>query len=89
MTGLVRYGEQDKRKPERICLADIAFIKYGSSKSGTIEFEYIESNCKINYLEINYSDPELEKYVEGNPHVLRNMDAYFRRKLLKQEYAFG
>jgi hypothetical protein len=90
MIGLALGGKQDKRS-ERICLTDIAFLKYGDFKTGIIcvEFEYIESSCTLNYLEIKYSDRELEEYVEGNPCVLRNMDAYFRNKLLKQQYSFN
>jgi hypothetical protein len=28
----------------------------------------------------------MEKYVEANPYILKNVDAYLRNKLLKQEY---
>lgn len=72
---------------KKSCLTDIIFLKYGDSKTRNIrvEFEYSESNCTINYLEVSYSDPDLEKYVEGNPYVLRNIDSYLRNKLLKQE----
>jgi len=76
---------------ERICLTDIIFLRYGDSKSGNIcvEFEYFQSEGSINYLEVSYSDPDLEKYVEGNQYVLRNVDAYIRNKLLKQEYNYN
>ena len=72
----------------RICLTDMIFLNYGDSKAGSIcvEFEYLQSDSSINYLDICYSDPDLERYVEGNPYVLRNIDAYVRNKLLKQEF---
>ncbi len=72
-------------------MTDIIFLRYGDSKSGNIcvEFEYFQSEGSINYLEVSYSDPDLEKYVEGNQYVLRNVDAYIRNKLLKQEYNYN
>jgi hypothetical protein len=72
-------------------LTDIVFLKYvseGKSNTGTItlKFEYNSDNEKINYLDIQYSDRILEKHVEFNPHVLRNIDSYLRSKLLKEEF---
>ena len=60
--------------------------KYHCPKCG---IEYFQSDDSINYLEVSYSDAELEKYVEGNPNVLRNIDGYLRNKLLKQEYSYN
>lgn len=79
---------------DKICMIDIIFLKYsveGITHSGmlTVEFEYSSSRCSINYLDVQYSDPELRKHVEGNPHVLRNIYSYLRNKLLKQEYNFN
>lgn len=75
----------------RICLTDMIFLNYGDSKAGSIlvEFEYFSSNSSINYLDICYSDPDLERYVEGNHFVLKNIDAYIRNKLLKQEFNYN
>jgi hypothetical protein len=72
----------------RICLTDMVFFKYGDSKAGSVcvEFEYFLLDSSINYLDICYSDPDLERYVEGNQFVLKNIDAYIRNKLLKQEF---
>jgi len=72
----------------RICLTHVIFLKYTGAKDGNIflEFEYIPSDSSINYLEVGYSNPDLEKYVEGNPNVLRNIDAYLRNKLLEREF---
>ena len=74
-----------------ICMTDIVFLRYtseGSIQSGmlTIEFEYSSSLCSINYLEVEYSDPKMRKYVEENPTVIRNIDSHLRNNLLYQEY---
>jgi hypothetical protein len=60
----------------------------GIMQSGllTIEFEYSSSLASINYLEVEYSDPMMRKYVEGNPNVMRNIDSHLRDNLLHQEY---
>jgi hypothetical protein len=74
-----------------ICLTDMIFLNYGDSRAGSIcvEFEYFSSDSSINYLDICYSDSDLERYVEGNPFVLKNIDAYVRNKLLKQEFNYN
>jgi hypothetical protein len=74
-----------------VCLTEIILLKYSvreKSKTGTIvvDFEYSPDECLVNYTNINYSDDEMVKYVEGNPKVLRNIDSYLRNKLLKFEY---
>jgi hypothetical protein len=74
-----------------VCLTEIILLKYSvreKSKTGTIvvDFEYSPDECLVNYTNINYSDDEMVKYVEGNPKVLRNIDSYLRNRLLKFEY---
>jgi hypothetical protein len=76
---------------DKICMTDIVFLKYmseGIIHSGTltVEFEYSTSLCSINYLDVQYSDPQMRKHVEGNPNVLRNIDSHLRNNLLYQEY---
>jgi hypothetical protein len=75
----------------KICLTNIVFLRYTSEgivQSGmlTIEFEYSSSQGSLNYLEVEYSDPQMRKHIEGNPNVLRNIDSYLRNDLLYQEY---
>jgi hypothetical protein len=87
----VKWDKTDSRQEhDRICITDMVFLKYGDSKVGSIcvEFEYFQSDNSINYLDICYSDPELEQQVEGNPIVLKNVDAYIRNNLLKQEFNY-
>ncbi len=75
-------------------MTDIVFLRYmseGIIHSGmlTVEFESSSSLCSINYLDVQYSDPQMRKHVEGNPNVLRNIDSYLRNNLLYQEYSIN
>jgi hypothetical protein len=79
---------------DRICMTDIIFLRYmseGIVHSGTLamEFEYSSSLCSINYLDVQYSDPQMRKHVEGNPNVLRNIDSHLRNNILYQEYSIN
>lgn len=74
-----------------IRVTDIVFLKYmseGIMKSGmlSVDFVYSSSLSIINYLDVQYGDQQIEKYVEGNPNVLRNIDSYLRNNLLFHEY---
>ena len=74
-------------------MTDIVFLRYlsdGVIHSGTltIEFEYSSSLCSINYLDVQYSDPQMRKHVEGNPNVLRNIDSHLRNNLLYQDIQY-
>ena len=78
----------------KIFMTDIVFLRYlsdGIIHSGTlaIEFEYSSSLCSINYLDVQYSDPQMRKHVEDNPNVLRNIDSHLRNNLLYQEYSIN
>jgi hypothetical protein len=52
----------------------------------SIEFDYYEDDGNIKYRDIHYSDPRLIKHIEGNPSVMKNIDAYLRKNLLESEY---
>jgi hypothetical protein len=50
-----------------ITMTDVVFLKYmseGIIHSGTlaIEFEYSSSHCSINYLDVQYGDPQMRKH---------------------------
>ena len=66
----------------------LGIMSEGIIHSGTlaIEFEYSSSHCSINYLDVQYGDPQMRKHVEGNPNILRNIDSHLRINLLYQEY---
>jgi hypothetical protein len=52
----------------------------------SIEFDYYPYDGNIKYRDIHYSDPRLIKHIEGNPGVMKNIDAYLRKNLLESEY---
>jgi hypothetical protein len=52
----------------------------------TLECTYNTQSGSIKYVDIKYSDTRLEKHIEQNPNVIKNVDSYLRNKLLKLEY---
>ena len=52
----------------------------------TIEFDYYSDDGSIKYRDMQYSNPRLIKHIEGNPRVMKNIDAYLRKNLLESEY---
>jgi hypothetical protein len=52
----------------------------------SIECDYYPYDGNIKYRDIHYSDPRLIKHIEGNPGVMKNIDAYLRKNLLESEY---
>ncbi|MGB9168665.1 MAG: hypothetical protein WCB31_07045 [Nitrososphaeraceae archaeon] len=52
----------------------------------TLEYMYNTRSGSIKYVDIQYSDRRLEKHIEQNPNVIRNVDSYLRNKLLRLEY---
>jgi hypothetical protein len=49
-----------------------------------IEYKYYPSSDDISYVEVTYSDKRLEYMIEGNPRIIRNIDSYLRRTLIRQ-----
>ena len=52
----------------------------------TLEYIYNTRTGSIKYVDIEYSDRRLEKHIEQNPNVIRNVDSYLRNKMLKLEF---
>ena len=52
----------------------------------TLEYIYNSRSGSIKYVDIKYSDSRLEKHIEQNPNVIRNVDSYLRNKMLKLEF---
>ncbi len=71
-----------------ICIVFVSYMSEGIMHSGTlaVEFEYSSNLCSINYLDVQFSDPQMRKHVEENPNVLRNIDSHLRNNMLYQEY---
>jgi len=79
---------------DKISMTHTVFLRYmsdGFVHSGvlTIEIKYSFSRCSINYLDVQYSDPQIRKHVEGNPNALRIIDSHLRNNLFYQEYSIN
>ena len=77
---------------DMISMIDNVFLRYmseGITHSGmlTVDFEYSSSLSSINYLDVQYSDPQMRKLVEDNRNVMRNIDSHLKNNLLFQEYS--
>ncbi len=75
-------------------LYDLIAIKFpsnGNILSGfiTIVYRYNLRNGIITYSDIKYSDERMEKYLEENPNVIRNIDSYLKNKMLESELKSG
>ena len=75
-------------------LYDLIAIKFpsnGNILSGfiTIVYRYNLKNGIITYSDIKYSDERMEKYLEENPNVIRNIDSYLKNKMLESELKCG
>ena len=86
-----RNGTLLDNDSDMICVTDIVFLRYmieGITHSGvlTVDFEYSSSQSSINYLDVQYSDPQMRKHVEDNRNVMRNIDSHLKNSLLYQEY---
>ena len=85
-----KYKKTAKRNSNTIKLYDLIAIKFpgdGEILSGfiTIKYRYNPNNGIITYSDIKYSDKRMEKYLEDNPNVIRNIDSYLKNKMLESE----
>jgi hypothetical protein len=46
-----------------------------------IEYQYYPSNGSIDYVDVRYTDKELQSKVEGNLEMMKNIDNYLRKVL--------
>ena len=51
-----------------------------------MEFEYSAMHCSIDYLDVQFSDPQIRSHVEEKPNLLRNIDSHLRNNLLYHKY---
>ena len=84
------YQKTSKSKSNIIKLYDLIAIKFpgeGQTLSGfiTIKYTYNSKNGIVTYADIKYSDKRMEKYLEDNPNVIRNIDSYLKNKMLDSE----
>lgn len=60
-------------------ISKVIFLKYeekGESKTGIIKikFSYNTEDHTLNYAGIQYSDNNIQSYIERNPNILRDID---------------
>jgi hypothetical protein len=53
-----------------------------------IEYQYYPSNGAIDYVDVRYSDKQLQSKVEGNLEMMKNIDSYLRRVLNERSAKF-
>jgi hypothetical protein len=46
-----------------------------------IEYQYYPSNGSIDYVDVRYTDKQLQSKVESNPEMMKNIDNYLRKVL--------
>jgi hypothetical protein len=85
-----KYKKTSKSNSNTINLYDLIAIKFpdkGQILSGfiTIKYTYNPKSGLLTYCDINYSDKRMEKYLEDNPNVIRNIDSYLKNKMLESE----
>ena len=46
-----------------------------------IEYQYYPSDGSIDYVDVRFTDKQLQSKVESNPEMMKNIDNYLRRVL--------
>ncbi|HEX7142269.1 MAG TPA: hypothetical protein VF222_07305 [Nitrososphaeraceae archaeon] len=85
-----KYKKTSKSNSNSIELYDLIAIKFpgeGQILSGfiTIKYRYNLKNGIITYSDIKYSDKRMERYLEEQPNVIKNIDSYLKNKMLESE----
>jgi hypothetical protein len=64
-------------------------FKFNNNKSRVvIEYQYYPSTGTIQYVNVAYSDEELQSKIESDPEMMKNIDNYLRRVLNKRSTSF-
>jgi hypothetical protein len=64
-------------------------FKFNNNKSRVvIEYQYYPSTGTIQYVNVVYSDEELQSKIESDPEMMKNIDNYLRRVLNKRSGSF-
>jgi hypothetical protein len=59
----------------------IGFKLNSKTSKIVIEYQYYPSNGVIDYVDVRYSDRQLQSKVEGDPEMMKNIDNYLRKVL--------
>jgi hypothetical protein len=64
--------------------SSISFKLNSKTSKIVIEYHYYPSTGDIEYINVFYSDKELQSKVESDPEMMRNIDNYLRKALNKR-----
>jgi hypothetical protein len=59
--------------------ASLGFKVDGKFAKVIIEYRYYASDDSISYVDVIYTNPKLQSLIEGNIHMMRNIDNYIRK----------
>ena len=57
----------------------------GKMAKATFKYKYFAKDDSIEYVDIEYNDPRLQKMIEGNGQMMERIDQYVRNLLAKQQ----
>jgi hypothetical protein len=66
----------------------IGFRLNSKTSKIVIEYQYYPSNSVIDYVDVRYSDKQLQSKVERNPEMMKKIDNYLRKVLNKRSDNF-
>jgi hypothetical protein len=66
----------------------IGFRLNSKTSKIVIEYQYYPSNGVIDYVDVRYSDKQLQSKVERNPEMMKKIDNYLRKVLNKRSDNF-
>ncbi len=64
--------------------SSISFKLNSKTSKVIIEYQYYPSTGVIQYVDVFYSDKNLQPKVEGDPEMMKNIDNYLRKVLSKR-----
>lgn len=59
----------------------LTFKLNGKASKIVIEYQYYPSSDSIDYVDVRYTDKQLQSKVEGSPEMMKNIDNYLRKVL--------
>jgi hypothetical protein len=74
----------DRRKSPAFFIrarTSLTFKLNGKASKIVIEYQYYPSSGSIDYVDVRYTDKQLQSKVEGSPEMMKNIDNYLRRVL--------
>ncbi|HJU33858.1 MAG TPA: hypothetical protein VJ695_01925 [Nitrososphaera sp.] len=66
----------------------IGFKLNSKTSKIVIEYQYYPSNGIIDYVDVRYTDKQLQSKVESDPEMMKNIDNYVRKALTERSINF-